>query len=97
GLKSLQVALEDPGRLAELVTQPELVSEAIGKLREAKYYEFQNRKLSGGSIWLPPSTPVDEGLYRVRAEVEGEPSVKMWTIEVRKEGGNKPDNRPQRP
>ncbi|MEM3648893.1 MAG: hypothetical protein QW506_07000, partial [Thermoproteota archaeon] len=87
GLKSLQVALEDPGRLAELVTQPELVSEAIGKLREAKYYEFQNRKLSGGSIWLPPSTPVDEGLYRVRAEVEGEPSVKMWTIEVRKEGG----------
>ncbi|MBO3810143.1 MAG: hypothetical protein FGF50_11205, partial [Candidatus Brockarchaeota archaeon] len=85
GLKSLQVALEEPNRLAELVEQPKLVSRAMAALRGVKYFEFEDRRMSGGSIWLTPT--VDEGLYRVRAVVEGEPSVKMWTIEVRKEGG----------
>ncbi len=94
GLKSLQVALEDPDRLPELAAQPELVSSAMPTLHGVKYYEFEDRRMtSGGSIWLIGT--VDEGLYRVRAKVEGEPSVKMWTIEVRKEGGNKPDNRPK--
>jgi len=85
GLKSLQVALEEPNRLEELVAQPELISKAMGALSETKYYEFENRRMtSGGSIWLTGT--VDEGLYKVRAEVEGEP-VKIWTIEVREEGG----------
>ncbi|MGB9718143.1 MAG: hypothetical protein ACPL4E_06855 [Thermoproteota archaeon] len=86
GLKSLQVALEEPDRLAELAIQPELVSEAMETLRGVKYYEYEDRRMtSGGSIWLTGT--VDEGFYKVMAEVEGEPGVKIWTIEVRKEEG----------
>ncbi|MGC8836311.1 MAG: hypothetical protein ACP5PL_05170 [Infirmifilum sp.] len=86
GLKSLQVALEDPARLTELAAQPELVSEAMETLRGAKYYEYEDRRMtSGGSIWLTGT--VDEGFYKVRAEVEGELGVKIWTIKVRKEEG----------
>ncbi|MEM2946501.1 MAG: hypothetical protein QXI87_09195 [Thermoproteota archaeon] len=83
GLKSLQVALEEPNRLIELVTQPELISKAMGTLSEVEYYAFESRNVGGeGHVWL--NTKIGAGTYRVRAELEsdGGTTVVMWTIDT---------------